>query len=289
MSDNAYQIQYKKEALMGFEQGVSFLRHSVTTEAVIKGNQATFMVADSGDASAVTRGLNGLIPPRSDNLNQYTATLTEWHDLVERTSFNIFASQGDGRAIMQRTSLKVMNRKIDADILSSLANATYKTASAAGPGNTANLALVTKVWTIMGNNQVPVEEEDNMFFVASPAFGAYLLQIPEFTKAPYVEITVLTKSMPALQVVKKFRRWAGFNWIFHPNITNAGTNNEQCFAYHREAIGHAVNTGEMQALAGYHERQDFSWARTTAFMGSQLLQTKGVVLVPHDGSAYVTS
>jgi hypothetical protein len=58
-------------------------------------------------------------PGASDNLNQYTATLVEWHDLVERTSFNLFASQGDGRAIMQRTTLKVLNRKRDQDILAS--------------------------------------------------------------------------------------------------------------------------------------------------------------------------
>lgn len=285
MSDNAFQIQYRREAIMGFEQGVSLLRSSVTTEAVIKGNQATFLVADSGGATASTRGLNGRIPARSDNLNQYTCTLAEWHDLVERTSFNLFASQGDGRQIMQRTTGKVLNRKTDQDILAELQNATNTTGSSV----TASLALVTKAWTILGNNEVPMEEEDNLFFVATPAFAAYLMQIPEFTKASYVDITVLSKSMPGTSITRKYRRWAGFNWIFHPNMPGKGTSTEYCFAYHRDAIGHAINTAEMQALAGYHERQDFSWARTSGFMGSKLLQNKGVVVVRHDGSAYVAS
>ncbi len=70
---------------------------------MIKGNQATFLVADSGNAQATTRGVNGLIPARNDNLNQPVATLAEWHDLVRKTSFNVFASQGDQRAIMQQT------------------------------------------------------------------------------------------------------------------------------------------------------------------------------------------
>src|SRR5512146_1814312 len=117
MSDTAFQVQYRKEAIMGFEQGVSYLRHSVLTEAVYKGNQATFLVADSGAANPTTRGGTGLIPARADNLTQYTATLVEWNDLVRRTSFNIFASQGDGRRIMQETTRKVMNRKVDTDIL----------------------------------------------------------------------------------------------------------------------------------------------------------------------------
>jgi Phage capsid protein len=287
VSDSAFQIQYRREAIMGFEQGMSLLRHAVTPETVIKGNQATFMVADSGGAIATTRGLNGRIPSRSDNLNQYTATLAEWHDLVERTGFNLFASQGDGRQIMQRTTMKVINKKRDADILGELANGTNNTGTAV----TGSLNLVVKAWTILGNNEVPVEEEDNMFFVASPALGAYLLQIPEFTKSNYVDIGVLAKDMPATntKIVRRFRRWAGFNWIFHPNITGKGTTAEKCFAFHRDAIGHAMNSGELMALAGYHERQDFSWARTTAFMGSKLLQNKGVVVVNHDGSAYVSS
>jgi hypothetical protein len=87
------------------------------TESVIKGNTAVFLTADSGGASAVTRGVNGLIPARADNLNQFSATLLEWHDLVRKTKFNIFASQGDQKRIMQETSMAVVNRKIDDDIV----------------------------------------------------------------------------------------------------------------------------------------------------------------------------
>ena len=50
-----------------------------------------------------------------------------------------------------------------------------------------------------------------------------------------------------------------------------------------------MNTGDIQALAGYHEEQDYSWARTTGFFGSKLLQNSGVVVMKHDGSAYVAS
>lgn len=279
MSDTAFQVQYRKEAIMGFEQGVSLLRHSVTTEATVKGNQATFLVASSGGATPNTRGVNGLIPARADDLNQYTATLVEWHDLVRRTSFNIFASQGDGRRIMQMTTRKVLNRKVDSDILTELQNAT-QTCGNAVP---ASLQLVVKAKTILGNAFVDMEEEDNVFGVISYAFDAYLMQIPEYTKASYVEIKPL--NMPT----KRFRRWAGVNWIIHPNISGKGTSLEYCFMYHRSAIGHAVNSGDMQALAGYHEEQDYSWARTTGYMGSKLLQNSGVVVMKHDGSAFVAS
>jgi len=279
VADTAFQIQYRQEAVMGFEQGMSLLGSAVTNEAEYKGNQATFLVADSGGATSRTRGVNGLIPSRADNLTQYTATLVENHDLVRRTSFNIFASQGDGRRIMQETSRKVINRAIDQDILTELANGTLNT----GTGVPASLALVTKAETILGNNEVDMEEQDNLFFVASPAFRAYLRQIPEWTKGSYVEIKNLNGAIRTY-----YRQW-GFNWIFHPKISGRGTATEKCFAFHRSAIGHAANAGGMQALAGYHEEQDYSWARTSIYMGSKILQNAGIVVVNHDGSAYVSS
>jgi len=113
MADTAFQVQYRQEFIAGFEQHRSLLSQCVTNEAVIKGNQAVFQVADSGSATAVTRGVNGLIPARADSLTQNTATLVEWHDLVRKTSFNVFASQGDQRRIMQMTSTGVINRKVD--------------------------------------------------------------------------------------------------------------------------------------------------------------------------------
>lgn len=79
MADSAFQQQFRQELVATFEEGTSWLRQTTVTEAVIKGNQATFLVAGSGDASAVTRGINGLIPARADDMTQLTATLTEWH------------------------------------------------------------------------------------------------------------------------------------------------------------------------------------------------------------------
>ncbi len=288
MADSAFQVQYRLEFIAGFEVGQSLLRTCCVTEAVIKGNQAVFLTADSGGAIAQTRGLNGLIPSRTDNLNQFSATLIEYHDLVQRTGFNLFASQGDGKRIMQETSMKVINRTIDLDILSKLATTTNATTV-----STANLALVTRVRTKMGNNAVPIQEIDNMFFVVSPAFMGYLYQTKEFTNAFYVDMKVLTEPNQGVGGVSgsntngtvRMLRWAGFNWIESALLTGLGTSNELCYAFHRNAMGHAVNSEEIMAMADYNRRQDYSWARTSVYMGSQLLQNKGVFQVPHDGSA----
>ena len=42
----------------------------------------------------------------------------------------------------------------------------------------------------------------------------------------------------------------------------------------------------MQTPIGYEEKQDISWARASAYIGTKLLQNTGVVVINHDGSAF---
>lgn len=273
MADSAFQTQYRQEFISGFEQSASLVRQTVTTEVEIKGNSAVFLVADSNNATAVTRGLNGLIPARADNLTQNTATLAEWHDKVRKTGFNIFASQGDQRAIMQKTTMGVINRKIDSDIITELNTATQDTGAAA----TASLSMVMYGLTILGNNSVPLD--GNISALITPAFYAYLMQTKEFASADYVN------NKPFESNLNMFR-WAGVNFIVHPNLPGKATNAEKCFLYHRDAIGHAVNTGGITTAVGYEDEDDYSYCRASVFMGSKLLQNSGVVVLNHDGSGY---
>lgn len=254
---------------------MSWLRQTTVTEAVIKGNQATFLVGDSGNASAVTRGINGLIPARTDNLTQATATLTEWHDLVRKTRFNIFQSQGDQRALMQSTVRKVLNRRIDADIIAQFDTATTNLGGAAQ----FSLGAVAKAMTTLGENEVPVEEENNMFAVCSPAVRGYFMQIPEGIKIDYVDMKYLAG--PA----RRTMRWGGFNWIFHPNLTGVGSASEKCYFFHRDAVGSAFDSGEgLNTAIGYNDEQDYSYARASSFTGAKLLQQSGIVQFLHDAS-----
>lgn len=276
MAATAFQTMYRDEFIAGFEQNQSLVRQTTTTEGVIKGNQIVFLVADSGGATAVTRGVNGMIPARADNLNQYTATLVEWHDLVRKTNYNVFASQGDQRAIMQGTTMAVLNRKIDQDIIGELSAATQTTGAAA----TMSLALAMKAKVILGNNEVPADNQ--LFALITPAAEAYLMQTKEFASVDYVNKKPFEEDKSSLQMFK----WAGINWIVHPNLPGKGTNAETMFLYHKSAIGHGMDTKGLQTPVGYDEEQDYSWARASAYMGGKLLQNKGVVKIIHDGSAF---
>mgnify|MGYP000515947283 CR=1 FL=1 len=279
MSVSAPQIQFRNETIAAFEVGQSLLRDTVTTEAVLKGNQATFLVAGTGGAEAVTRGVNGRIPARQNNNVQNTATLVEWHDKVEETGFNIFASQGNQRAIMQDGVVKVMNRRVDKDIITLLNTATVNTGAAAA----ADLPMVLTAKTKLQNAEIPW---DNMITgLITPAFDSYLESIPAYSSADYVDIKP-NEDPNAWSDKPKARRWKGVNWIVHPNLPGVGTNAEKCFLYHGSALGHAMNTTGMDTAIGYDDADDFSYARATCYMGGTLLQNTGIVVMNHDGSAY---
>ncbi|MHB8816519.1 MAG: phage capsid protein [Steroidobacteraceae bacterium] len=278
MSDTAFQTQYRQEFVQAFEQRVSLLRDTVTTEAVIKGNTAEFLVAGSGGATAVTRGINGLIPARADNLQQNACTLAEWHDLVRKTNFNVFASQGNQRAIMQQTTMAVINRKVDSDIITALNTGTVNT----GGSQTASMALIAKAKTKLGNAGVPWD--GNITFLITPAFGSYLLQFPEFNKATIVTKKPMDMSDTSWRDKPIVYQWQGALWIEHPNLPGVGTSAAVCFAYHKSAIGHAIDSANLESPVGYNEEQAYSWARCTGMFGSKVLQNSGIVVINHDDS-----
>jgi hypothetical protein len=241
-----------------------------------------FLVAGSGTATAVTRGLNGRIPARADVNSQNACTLQEWHDLVRKTSFNVFASQGNQRAIMQMTTMAVINRKIDSLIIDQLNTGTVAIGAASV---TPNVSLFQNGRVKLSNASVPWDS--NITLLCQPSFLAYLEQATEFTNAQYVDLRPYAGTdNPSWRDKPMAYRWRNALIVEHPNLPGKGTTSEKSFLYHKTAAGHALDTGGLQSPVGYDEMEDFSWARCSAFMGALLLQNTGVVVITADGSAY---
>lgn len=280
--------QYRNEFIAGFAQRQSLLKDVVTHESMIKGNTATFLVADT-TGIAQTRGVNGLIPAGDNSNTQVSATLLEKHDLREMTGFNIFQSQGDQNAIMQMNTMAVINRDIDLVILGELANGTLDT----GAATTANLTMVSKALAQLMVNGVPMNGQ--LFGVISPAFLMYLMQIPSFASVDYVNVKPFVGMPMGLNASdakvggQGWYEWMGVKWIVSSQIAGVATAAEKCFIFHRNAIGHAVDKGGIDSDIGYESKQQMSWARCSLFHGAKLLQNSGVVQMLHDGSAYVAT
>jgi len=282
MADTAFQIQYRQEFIQAFEQHQTLLRDTVTTEAVIKGQQAVFLVAGSGSSTAVTRGLNGRIPARADSNTQNTCTLQEWHDLVRKTGFNIFASQGNQRAVMQMTTMAVINRQIDLLIINELNTGTVTIGAA---GTIPSVSLFQNGRVKLSNASVPWDS--NITLLCQPSFLAYMEQATEFANAQYVDMRPYAgQDNPSWKDKPMAYRWRNALLVEHPNLPGKGTASEKSFLYHKTAIGHAMDTAGVESPVGYEEEQGYSWARASAFMGAKLLQNTGVVVITADGTAY---
>lgn len=276
MAATAYRTVYKEEFIAGYEERETWLRKTVTTKAQVRGNTLTFLVADSGGASAVTRGPDGLIPARADNNTQLSATIAEWHDKVRKTQFTLDMSQGEQRQIAQMTSMGVLNRKIDADIIAQLDTATINTS----PTQTATVALVESSLAELALNDVPVEDEENMFGLVTPSFYGYISQTPEWSSSDYVDMKWYANRNVRL------KRWRGVNWIRHSKLTGAGSSTEKCYIYHKDSIGHGMDRSRLDSAVGFNDEDAYQYVRTSGAFGSKLLQNNGVVQILHNGSAH---
>lgn len=280
MSVFAAIAHYRRQFIGTFEQRLSVLKHTATKETVMNGQTAIYLVAGSGGATAVTRGVNGDIPYGQTSNSQKTATLVEKHAPFEITGFNVFASQGDQNAIMRDGSMAVINRDIDQTFIDTLDTTTAVVNSTS---TTANLHLVTTALGILGGGDVDIENYENMFAVITPGFRSYMAETTEFNNGDYVDVK------PMVTGLKKVWRWMGVNWIVSTRVTGIGTATAKCYLYHRDALGYSVNTGEEKIALGYDDKNDKSWSRATVYHGGVILQTSGILKINHDDSAFVAS
>lgn len=284
MSSTAFQTAYRQEIINGFDKTQSVLRGTVTTAFQDKGASVVFLTSDTAGINAVTRGVNGEIPGRPLNLTQNTCTLLEWHDKPIVTGYNVFASQGDLTMEMQRSTMLILNKRMDKDIIDQLAVSTNVVNTTA---IVATVGLILKAGTILQNNFV--QDDGDITLLATPAMIAYLRQTNEFSNQNFVTKKPFAEGGPAFGDKRPVYKWNNWNIISDASLPGNGTAAEKCFLYHKNAIGHAIKTGDLDISVGYDEQDDYSFARCKGYMAAKLLSNAGVAVINHDGSAFAAS
>lgn len=283
MASTANMQVYVKEFIAGFDKTQSLLRDTVTTKTMGEGISATFVTNNTSGIDAVTRGSNGLIPSQQLDLTQNTATLVPWHTKLTSNDFNAFTNQADVVQMMMAGAQAAINKKIDSDIHTVLAEATNDTGSATA----GTFDLIVKAITIAQNNQVP--NDGNLTLLATPALIGKLMSTPQFTSADYIDTRTVAGNTVAWGDKRGFYKWMGLKIIVDSGLPNLGTNSEKCFLYHKSAVGQAIRMGEKEVAMGYDEQDAYSYVRVSTFTGAKLLQNSGVVVINHDGSSYAAS
>lgn len=271
--------RFREETVAQFEQTKSQLGMATTKENMMNGLSAVFLVSGANGDTATTRGQNGLISYSGRQNAQVTVTLKEKHAAKSMTGFDVFASQGNQADGLKSDVIGIINRDMDLVILAALAAATQDFGT-----STLDLTTVLGAVAILGNNQVPTDEVDNMFGILSPAANAYLAQIPEFANAQYVDVKPFAGG-----ISKKYKRWADVNWIVSPLVTGLGTASEILYIFHRRSIGYAISMGAEKVFADYNTEQGYNWARAEVFHEAAVLQNSGIIKITHDGSGFVAT
>jgi hypothetical protein len=174
--------------------------------------------------------------------------------------------------------MAVVNRKVDDDIEAALSAATT-TLTMTQTSTATFLADVLDLAVTLGENYA---DEDEPFAQITPAFRANLMTLPQFTSADYINL----KPFEGVSKSKAFN-WMGVNWIVNAGLSGTASASATCYIYSQKAIGHACDMETIQTHVGYDEKNDKSWARCTAFMGSKLLQNSGIVKITHDDTAII--
>lgn len=266
---------YANEFTEYYEQKQSLLRGTVTTKGETKGQTFVFIIESAADI-AVERASNGLIPVADDSQSSAIATLKEYHHLARKNNFQIASSSVPQRQSMQRRGVVSINNRTDQMILDELETTAVNTGGAAAN----SLGLMLLACEKLDEAYVP--DDGERYGLLSPKAWAQAMRVTQWASRDYVP------DQPFMRYTQ-WRLWNGVKWARHPNLPGTGTNACKCFVYHKSAIGHAINLGEMQTKVGQNEEFDYSWARSSAYMAAKALQTTGIVQLNHDDTASLTA
>lgn len=272
MTDNTVMATlYSNEFVEFFEQKQSWLRGCVTTQGEVKGQTFVFIIESAADI-AVERASNGLIPVADDSQTSANCTLKEYHHLARKNNFNIYSSSVPQRQSMQRRGVISLNNRTDQMIIDELETATV-TAGAAAANDLAHMLLACEKL-----DEAFVPNDGERYGLLTPKAWAQVMKVTQWASRDYVPDQPFMKYVP-------WRLWNNVKWVMHPNLPGTGTSTAKCFVFHKSAIGQAVNQGDMQSKVGQNDEYDYSWARTTSYMGAKALQTAGIVQLNHDDTA----
>jgi hypothetical protein len=273
-------VQYRREFVRSFNQSVSLLSDRCTEESMSSGRSAVFDVADLGGDLA-QRSVDGRLPRLTSSDSQVTCTLEEYGGTLEVTNFEKFTSQSDERAKMSAKIMARTNRRLDRVLLAELDNASQY---ASGAAQTMTSAVATTIIATLAEGEVDISPGD-ITFVISPMAHHQLMKAASYTSADYVSAKPFDGNAGQYSNERKIKSWLDIGWIVSPLLTGVGTNSCKMFIFHRNAIGCAKPSEQINYSAGWDDQHHYHYCSGTMKAGVKILQTGGVLEVIHDDTA----
>lgn len=260
--------EFESGVHMAYQRMGSKLRNTVRTRSGVK-NKTTFQKIGKGFAT--TKSRHGNIAPM--NLEHTNVNVTvedyfagEWIDDLDQLRIN-----HDEMNVAQQSGAYALGRKTDDLILAAM---TTTTSAHDETSNGITLSWALELMEKFGNNNVP--DDGKRFVVVGWEQWSQLMSIDQFSRAEYIGEAQLP--FPLGMTAKN---WLGFTWFAHGGLTGlngsgaAGTTHRECFAYHSDALAHAIGA-DVSSNMQYHNDKDSYFVMNKMQMNAVLIDEEGV-------------
>jgi hypothetical protein len=190
----------------------------------------------------------------------------EWIDDLDQLRIN-----HDEMNVAQQSGAYALGRKTDDLILAAM---TTTTSAHDETSNGITLSWALELMEKFGNNNVP--DDGKRFVVVGWEQWSQLMSIDQFSRAEYIGEAQLPFPMGMTA-----KNWLGFTWFAHGGLTGlngsgaAGTTHRECFAYHSDAVAHAIGA-DVSSNMQYHNDKDSYFVMNKMQMNAVLIDEEGV-------------
>ena len=268
---NSFVRQYEREVHHLFQRAGGYLRPTVRTKNNVTGSSTTFQKIGKGAAS--TKARHGVVPAMNQSHDPIECVLEDfyagdWVDKLDEAKVN-----HDERLAIAQGGAWALGRKVDDQIITNL-DTTTETAvtwTLTSPATVRN-ALIGMLEALDAND---VPNDGGRYVLLTPRAWAFALLVEEFASADYVGPDGLPFREGA-SGFNQWRRWMGALWTMHTGLPGRGTAATKVFAYHRNAVGHAVGM-DVTADITWHGDRASHFVNHMMGGGACLIDTTGVI------------
>jgi len=254
--------EFESGVHMAYQRQGSKLRNTIRTANGVK-NKTTFQVLGKGFAT--TKARHGNVAPMNLEHTNVSVTLEdyfagEWIDDLDQLRVN-----HDEMLVAQQSGAYALGRKTD-ELITTAMDATTNNHNETTNGITLSWAF--ELMEKFGNNDIP--DDGRRYCVVGWEQWSQLLDLDEFSRAEYVGEGDLpfNNAMTA-------KNWLGFMWFPFSGLDSINSDaDRKCFAYHADAVGHAVGA-DVSSNMQYHNDKDSYFVLNKMQMNSVLIDANG--------------
>jgi hypothetical protein len=257
--------QYNSDVKLAFQRG-QLLRGTVR---VADANGSTHIFQKIAAGTATDKARNGDVVPMTPTHSIATATLVdkyaaEYIDKLDLLKLNI-----DERSAIIQTAIYALQRFADSQIVTALDDAGVSAPVSSGTGLT-----ITKIATTLYDNLFGSDVPDDGQVTVAIGWKQYgeLMQLQQFAGWEYAggRFPWLSGSQAV--------RWMNCLWIPTSGLNTGGSTYRKCYAYHKNAVGHAIGQ-EISTEINYIPQKAAWLVNSMLSMGAVVIDDTGLEML----------